>query len=191
MISMIIDLRPLIDHVITISFQQIVDVGTLVAVVIAILALAWQIKGQRMELMESKKTRSADIANDYNKKLLEDRFRIISRIISLSNDSKKSIQIGIGFQTDDSRFQINEFDLDNYLSELETLSLYVNDDVISVKYAYELFNNQIMDVFTNNDISNYIEKSRTSDKSNLDLWDNLFKAKNVLTKYKIKKLKSN
>ena len=167
------------------SLQQLVSWATIIAVIVMIGALAWQIKGQTTQLAESKKSRSAQIANDYNKRFMEDRFRIITRIMTLSELNGKPVQITIGKSTDDKLLIIHEFDLDNYLTELETLSLFVNDGIISVKYAYELFGDQISAVFEDNIVSNYMTNIR---KTEPDFWDNLYKANTTLREYKNKKL---
>jgi len=168
------------------TLEQWVSGATVVGVILALLTLAWQIKGQRNQLDESKKTRSAQVGHDYNNRLLDERFRVISRIMALSEMNSKPIQIGLKFDTDVNNLHLNEFDLDNYLSELETLSLFINDGVIGKKYAYELFGGQIHNVFTNNDVSNYIKNSI---KSQPDLWDQLNKAHDTLEEYRKNKYK--
>ena len=166
--------------------EQLVDVGTFVGVIVAIGALAWQIKGQREDLNEVKKTRSAEIAHYYNKRLLEDRFLVISRIISLAEINSNPIHIGVGLHTKLADSTVNEFDLSNYLTEMETLGLFINDGVISEKYAYELFGDHIDSIFKNYDISSYMEDTR---KIQNDFWDNLYKSHKTLADYKNKKLK--
>jgi len=162
------------------TLEQWVSGATVLGVLIALFTLAWQIKGQRNQLEETKKTRSAQVGHDYNIRLMEHEFRIVSRIMAISEINKKPIQIGIRFSTDVSKLQINEFDLDNYLSELETLSLFINDGVISIKYAYELFGGSVHNLYSNKDIANYIGNSR---KSQSDLWDQLNKAHDKMLDY--------
>lgn len=169
-----------------ITLEQLVSWATIGGVIVMIGALAIQIKGQKTELSETRKSRSAHIANDYDKRFMEDRFRIITRIISLAEINGKPIQITIGKPTNDSYLHIHEFDLDNYLSELETLGLFVIDGVISVKYAYELFGDQFNAVFEDNIISKYMKNIRITET---DLWDNLYEAHKILCDYKDKKLK--
>ena len=132
---------------------QISEILTVIGIIIAIFTLAWRMQAGKKTLDVNNKTRSAQIAQEFNKTLLEDKFRMISRIMTLSKINKKSIRIGIEFKTDINQLQIHEFELDNYLSELETLSLFINDKVINIKYAYKLFGDQINNVFTNNEVS--------------------------------------
>jgi len=143
-----------------------------------------QMESNKEQLLENKKSRSAQMAHDYSKNLLEKEHREVSRIIDKS-DNNKTITID-KVDTDEIRLTINTYQMDNYLSELETISLFINDEVIDVKYGYELFGDQINAVFENNDTLKYMNNCKV--KPNEDAWDNLFTAHDTLIDYKNKKL---
>lgn len=167
------------------SVEQWVSGATVVGVIIALITLAWQIKGQRNQLEENKKTRSAQIANDFMLKLNSQPYANILRTISLSELRQATISIDTGLPTDIQKQFLNEFDLVMYLTELETLSLFINDNVIEEKYSYEVFSDIIFMVFTNQSVSKYIDGTK---KNRLDSYDQLKKTNIKLLEYRKKKI---
>jgi hypothetical protein len=166
------------------TLTQWVTGATVLGVLIALITLALQIKGQRSEVKENKKTRSAQVSYEFGKRLLEnDDFRQCSRMIDDAIKNKTKIIINENPTVEKSN-SINKIQLDNYLSELETLGLFINDGVISVKYGYELFGDQIDNVFTNDEIKTHVVPT----KAKTDLWDNLITVHDKLLKYETEKI---
>jgi len=169
------------------SLEQWVPGATVVGVIIALVTLAWQIRGQKEQLKEDKKTRSAQIANDFMLKLSSKPFADVLRTISLSELRKSPISINTGLPTDIQHLTMNEFDLVVYLTELEILSLFINDNVIDEKYSYEVFSDTIFMVFSNKSISEYMNVHKNT---RLDSFDQLMRANIKVLEYQKNKLKT-
>ncbi|MHA7647345.1 hypothetical protein [Nitrosopumilus sp. S4] len=168
------------------TIEQLVQIATIFGVIIALSTLAWQIKGQRTQLKEDKKARSIEIASNYIQRIFSEPYAIIIHTISYSELKNKPITIIGNGKTDVSSLVINEFELVKFLVEMEMLSLFINENNIETKYAYEVFSSVIFKIFNNNAIKDYMKQNTDAQSDNHDQLKNAYRK---LLEYRNKKLK--
>lgn len=129
---------------------------------------------------KTSKTESAKFIFELNKRFLEEPFREISRRIGESLEKKEPFEI-----KDDN----DERKLVNYLSELEVISQFYLDEVLTKKQTYEVLGSQILEAYQIKVITDFIAKERKRPNCE-DLYDNLERTWKDLEAYQKKKFEN-
>jgi len=152
------------------------------AIVVAILlAIATAIIGmwQFYKVYNKKsKTESAKFIFELNKRFLEEPFKTISYNIG---------QDIAGEQTFEIKTDVGKRNINNYLSELEVVSQFYLDGVLTKKQTYEVLGTQILESMQVKAINDFIKNAREKPDSK-DLYDNLEKTVKDMKEYQKKKL---
>ena len=127
---------------------------------------------------KTSKTESAKFIFELNKRFLETPFVAISNRISKDVDKTKTFEI---------KDEDDKTNLINYLSELEVISQFYLDGVLTKKQTYEVLGSQILESLQVKAIMDFITKERKKPDSK-DLYDNLEKTVKDIKEYQKKKL---
>lgn len=127
---------------------------------------------------KTSKTESAKFIFELNKRFLEKPFVAISNRITKDVDKTKTFKI---------KDEDDKTNLINYLSELEVISQFYLDGVLTKKQTYEVLGSQILESLQVEAIMDFITKERKKPDSK-DLYDNLEKTVKDMKEYQKKKL---
>lgn len=152
------------------------DIVSTIGVIVAMGLVAFTVNKSKKQSVIDTRKKSAEIVITYNDRFLQDRFRFVSRAIDYSTKRKEKIKLITTGDTNAEILEVRELDLENYLSEFETIGLFVEDGILLTKHAYEMWSEQIQDIWKDVVVFGYMDNQHKGS----DMWDKLYDLKDKL-----------
>jgi len=160
-------------------FHTTENIEIVVAIGIAIATFSFGMWRFLKKYNKTSKTESAKFIFELHKRFLEEPFKSISYDIGQDIAGIQTFEI----KTVDKKRAIN-----NYLSDLELVSQFYLDGVLTPKQTYEVLGSQILESMQVKAITDFIKNEREKPDSK-DLYDNLEKTVKDMKEYQKEKLK--
>jgi len=126
---------------------------------------------------------SVKLTHELNQIFSDPKFDKTRNIIEQTINENKPLLITRDGLPQPMTYVISEKEIDDYLSELELIAMYVNKKALDLDIAYNAFASAFESIYGHNDIRTHIEKSKSEQS---DYWNDFEKAVTKFRKYRQK-----